>query len=67
MSTLKKDHRGLRRRPLYTPLGIGIVSIIAAVLVGVGLGEIVGWTLVGPLILIALGVSALLRGVFRRD
>jgi len=34
MATLKKDHRGLRRRPLYTPLGIVIVSVIAAVLVG---------------------------------
>ena len=34
MGTLKKDHRGLRRRPLYTPLGIVIVSVIAAVLVG---------------------------------
>jgi phosphohistidine phosphatase SixA len=34
MATLKKDHRGLRRRPLYTPLGIVIVSVLAALLVG---------------------------------
>jgi phosphohistidine phosphatase SixA len=34
MATFKKDHRGLRRRPLYTPLGIVIVSVLAAVLVG---------------------------------
>jgi phosphohistidine phosphatase SixA len=33
---LKKDHRGLRRRPLYTPLAIVIGSVLAAVLV-------VGW------------------------
>ena len=46
---------------------VGGNIVFAAVLVGVGLGEIVGWTLIGPLILIALGVSALLRGLFRRD
>ena len=46
---------------------LGGTLVFAAVLVGVGLGEIVGWTLIGPLILIALGVSALLRGLFRRD
>ena len=46
---------------------LGGTLIFAAILVGVGLGEIVGWTLIGPLILIALGVSALLRGLFRRD
>ena len=34
MATFKKDHRGLRRRPLYTPLGIVIVSVLAALLVG---------------------------------
>lgn len=34
MATLKKDHRGLRRRPLYTPLGIVIISILAAVAAG---------------------------------
>lgn len=34
MTSLKKDHRGLRRRPLYTPLGIVLVSVLAAVLVG---------------------------------
>ena len=46
---------------------VGGTLVFAAVLVGVGLGEIVGWTLIGPLILIALGVSALLRGLIRRD
>ena len=33
MPDLKKDHRGLRRRPLYTPLAIVIGSILAAILV----------------------------------
>lgn len=30
---LKKDHRGLRRRPLYTPLALVVGSVLAAVLV----------------------------------
>lgn len=30
---LKKDHRGLRRRPLYTPLAIVIGSVLVVVLV----------------------------------
>lgn len=34
MATFKKDHRGLRRRPLYTPLGIVIISVLAAILAG---------------------------------
>lgn len=32
MQNLKKDHRGLRRRPLYTPLGLVIGSVLAIVL-----------------------------------
>jgi len=32
VSDLKKDHRGLRRRPLYTPLALVIVSIVVLVL-----------------------------------
>jgi phosphohistidine phosphatase SixA len=32
VSDLKKDHRGLRRRPLYTPLALVIVSVIFVVL-----------------------------------
>ena len=34
MGTLKKDHRGLRRRPLYTPLAFILASILGAVLAG---------------------------------
>ena len=46
---------------------VGGTLVFAAILLGVGLGEIVGWVLIGPLILIALGVSVLLRGFLRRD
>lgn len=35
----------------------------ALFLIGIGLGDMLGWTLVWPLILIALGLSFLLRGV----
>ena len=46
---------------------VGGTLVFAAILLGVGLGEIVGWVVIGPLVLIALGVSVLLRGLFRRD
>ncbi len=49
------------RRPLMGGLIFGVV------LIGIGLGEIVGWTAIGPLILIAIGVSVLLRGILRRS
>jgi hypothetical protein len=46
--------------------GVGGTLVFAAILLGVGLGEIMGWDLIGPLVLIAIGVSVLLRGFFRR-
>ena len=46
--------------------GVGGTMVFAAILLGVGLGEIVSWDLIGPLILIAIGVSVLFRGFFRR-
>ena len=46
--------------------GVGGSLVFAAILLGVGLGEIVSWDLIGPLILIAIGVSVLFRGFFRR-
>ena len=49
------------RRPLVGGLIFGVI------LLGVGLGEIVGWVAIGPLILIAIGVSVLLRGILRRS
>jgi phosphohistidine phosphatase SixA len=33
LQSLKKDHRGLRRRPLYTPLALVVGSVLAVVLV----------------------------------
>jgi vacuolar-type H+-ATPase subunit I/STV1 len=39
--------------------------IFAFILVGIGLGETVGWGIMGALILIALGISYLVRGFFR--
>jgi phosphohistidine phosphatase SixA len=34
VTALKKDHRGLRRRPLYTPLGIVVISVLATLVLG---------------------------------
>jgi hypothetical protein len=48
------------RRPLTGSL------IFAAILVGIGLGETVGWFIIGPIILIGIGIAALLGGLFRR-
>lgn len=48
------------RRPLTGSL------IFAAILVGIGLGETVGWFIIGPIILIGIGAAALLAGLFRR-
>lgn len=39
--------------------------IFAFILMGIGLGDTVGWGIMGALILIALGVSYLVRGFFR--
>lgn len=47
------------RRPL------GGTIFLAIVLIGVGLGNEIGWTLIFPLILIALGLSILVRGLLR--
>ncbi|MEW5868886.1 MAG: hypothetical protein AB1894_06385 [Chloroflexota bacterium] len=50
--------------PAYRRPVMGSV-IFAVVLIAIGLGDLVNWGLVWPLILIALGASFLLRGVFR--
>jgi len=49
------------RRPVTGSL------IFGAILLGIGLGELVGWMLIGPLILIAIGVGAILRGFISRS
>jgi hypothetical protein len=53
---LRPEHR--------RPLGGNLV--LALVLLGVGLGELVDWNLVWPAILIAIGLVFLLRGLFAR-
>jgi hypothetical protein len=45
---------------------VGGTLVFAAILLGIGFGDIVGWNIVWALILIALGVSVLLRGLFGR-
>ena len=51
--------------PAYRrPLGGGIV--LGFILLGVGLGQLTNWVIVGPLIIIAIGVGLLLTGFFRR-
>jgi hypothetical protein len=48
------------RRPLTGNL------IFAAILIGIALGDVIGWLIIGPLVLIGIGVAALLTGFFRR-
>jgi hypothetical protein len=51
--------------PIYRrPIGGSI--FVAILLIGIGLGDIFGMEIVMPLILIALGLSVLLRGFMRR-
>ena len=45
---------------------VGGTIILAAVFLGIGLGNLFGWAVVWPIILIALGISVLLRGIVRR-
>jgi hypothetical protein len=40
--------------------------ILAAVFIGIGLGNMVGWNVVWPIVLIAIGLSFLVGGGFRR-
>ena len=41
--------------------------VLAAILIGAGLGNIYGWNLVWPFVLIAIGLGFLLRGFTRRQ
>jgi len=41
--------------------------ILALVLMGIGLQGVVGWRIIWPIILIAIGVSIALRGIFPRS
>jgi len=46
---------------------IGGTLFFAAILIGIGLNSLFGWELIWPLILIALGLSIVLRGVFKQS
>lgn len=48
------------RRPIVGNL------ILAVVFIGIGLGEVIGWVVIGPLVLIAIGLGILLTGILRR-
>ena len=48
------------RRPLTGNVIFGLI------LIGIGLGEVIGWLVIGPLVIIAIGVFALLTGLLRR-
>jgi hypothetical protein len=45
---------------------IGGILVLAAVFLGIGLGDLFGWSVTGAFILIAVGVGVLLRGIMRR-
>jgi hypothetical protein len=45
---------------------IGGNLIFAAILFGIGLGNIVGWIIIGPLVLIFIGLGILATGLLRR-
>jgi hypothetical protein len=48
------------RRPVGGNIFLGLIFI------GIGLGEIISWNVLWPLILIGLGLTVLLRGTWRR-
>jgi hypothetical protein len=39
--------------------------ILAVVFIGIGMGQYFSWAVIGPIILIALGLTFLLKGVFK--
>lgn len=45
---------------------VGGTLILSAILIGAGLGNVFGWNVVWPLIVIAIGVSILLRAFWKR-
>jgi hypothetical protein len=47
--------------------GVGGTIVFAVILLGIGLGNLVSWDLIWPLILIGIGVSVLIRGFLPRD
>ena len=49
------------RRPVMGTVILGLVFI------AIGLGDLVGWGLIWPLVIIGIGAAMLLGGLFRRD
>jgi hypothetical protein len=45
---------------------VGGNLFLAAIFIGIGLGDIFGWNIVWPLVLIGFGLAVLLRGAWRR-
>jgi hypothetical protein len=45
---------------------IGGILVLAAVFLGIGLGDLFGWAVTGAFVLIAVGLGVLLRGFMRR-
>lgn len=51
--------------PAYRRSVTGTI-ILGVVLIGIGLGDLISWNLIWPIILIVLGASILLRGLGRK-
>jgi hypothetical protein len=51
--------------PAYRKPVAGSV-ILGVIFIGIGLGETIGWVIIGPLVLIGIGVGIILTGLFRR-
>jgi hypothetical protein len=51
--------------PAYRRSVIGSV-IIAAIFIGIGLGQMIHWTIIWPVVIILVGVILILQGVFRK-
>lgn len=45
---------------------VGGTLILGVILLGIGLGNLINWSILFPLIIIALGLSIIIRGITRR-
>ena len=50
--------------PIYRHSIVG-TAILAIVFIGIGLGDLISWNILWPLVMIALGLIIVLRGVLR--